>query len=157
MRDFLSQLDVFDDKLGVESDGPSSCWLRFDCLRPRSFDDDFGLVSGSTASLKYSWLRACAEVGLCFGSHSRHQVTKSLRLCGHCGALKIVSNECGAICASLAAYRKKFVRRVLTFGKEKPNFCASFTPSFHSPPPTFWPCLFTHAPGLPMISQILQT
>jgi hypothetical protein len=68
-----------------------------DCFR-LSILDDFGL-SGSVASLRYSWARACDAVGRAFGSHMRHQVTKWLRDAGHAGWRSIVSKECGAICA----------------------------------------------------------
>lgn len=47
--------------------------------------------------------------------------------------------------------------KVLTLGKEKLSFWASLVPSLHSPPPTREPLFVYQFPGLPMISQILQT
>ena len=56
--------------------------LFSDILRPISLEaDDLGL-NGSTASAKYSWLRACVDVGRFRGSHIKHQVTKLLNDCG---------------------------------------------------------------------------
>ena len=76
--------------------------LRSECFRPRSRAvEDFGR-RGSTASLKYSWPRACFEVGRFFGSHIKHDVTKLLNEAGHCGDCRMVSIECGAIYDMLA-------------------------------------------------------
>jgi hypothetical protein len=100
-KDLLNHEDVFEVKLGVESGESLGIWpLISDCLRPRSREaEDFGR-RGSNASAKYSWPKACDEVGLFSGSHMRHHVTKCARLAGHCGAWRIVSIECGAICSS---------------------------------------------------------
>src|SRR4051812_33488541 len=42
-------------------------------------------------------------------------------------------------------------------GNEKPSFPANLVPSLQSPPPTLSPALLYQFPGLPMISQTLQT
>lgn len=42
-------------------------------------------------------------------------------------------------------------------GNEKPSFPASRVPSLQSPPPTLTPALLYQFPGLPIISQTLQT
>lgn len=71
--------------------------LLSDCFLPSSRDvEDLGR-NGSTASAKYSWFKACADVGLFFGSHIKHQVTKLLRDEGHSGGCRMLSSEWGAI------------------------------------------------------------
>src|SRR5262249_52760815 len=100
IRDFRNQLDVFvvnDWRDSGASLKESALLLTLDCFRLfSSREEDFGR-RGSRASLKYSCERAWVEVGLFFGSHIKHQVTKSLRLAGHCGGLRMVSSVCGAI------------------------------------------------------------
>jgi hypothetical protein len=65
--------------------------LRSDCLRPRIREaEDLGRI-GSTASAKYSWARACDEVGRFLGSHIKHQVTNWLSEVGHWGVCRMVS------------------------------------------------------------------
>ena len=100
IRDFRNQLDVLVVNDGIDSGASlkeSVLLLTLDCFRLLSNrEEDFGR-RGSKASLKYSCERAWVEVGLFLGSHIRHQVTKSLRLAGHCGGLSMVSRACGAI------------------------------------------------------------
>ena len=93
--DRRSHDEVLDVSLG-EASGESLPEIS-DPLRPNNRDDEDLRRRGSTASWKYSWSRACREVGLARGSHSRHHVTNCAKLAGHCGDGRMVSIECGAI------------------------------------------------------------
>ncbi len=137
ISDFLNHDGL--DEVGVDVAESLEFRPMSDCFRPRILEaDDLGR-SGSTASAKYSWARACVDVGRLLGSHIRHHVTKWLSDAGHCGGCRMVSMACGAI-----------------LGKEKPSFPARRTPSRHSPPPTRPPLSLNQTPGLPMISLTLQ-
>ena len=95
-NDLRNHDEVFYASLG-EASGESFP-DKSDCFRPRSRDEDDFKRSGSNASWKYSCARASVEVGLFRGSHIKHDVTNLAKLAGHCGACRIVSIECGAIC-----------------------------------------------------------
>lgn len=72
--DLRSHEEVFEVRLGEPSG--ESLPERSDCLRPNSREDEDLSRTGSKASWKNSWARACVEVGLFRGSHMRHHVTK---------------------------------------------------------------------------------
>lgn len=97
IRDLLNH-EGLDVRLGgsLGSFDDNDLKLLSDCFRPSNLDDDFGL-RGSAASIKYSWFKACVDVGLFFGSHIRQAVTKLLSEVGHCEGCKILSIEWGAI------------------------------------------------------------
>jgi hypothetical protein len=90
-KDRRNHDDFFEVRLGDPS--KESFAEISDCLRPRSLEDDDFKRTGSKASWKYSWAKACVDVGLFRGSHIRHHVTKLARLAGHCGVCNIVSME----------------------------------------------------------------